>query len=386
MLRHDFDEIINRRCSDSAKWNAVPEDVLPMWVADTDFRSPAPLVQALEQRVAHGVFGYADWRDKEMKLAVAHWMRSRFDWRVDADWVAFSPSVVVSLTLCVTTFSKPGDAVLFLTPAYPPFFSVPQRHGRSILTSPLVAGQSGYTIDFDDLENKLARPECRLFFLCNPHNPTGRVFSREELFKIGKLCLKHGVFVVSDEIHCDFVFPGKQHTPFILMAEEFGDNSLVTVNPSKTFNLADLHASAVICPNAEHLQRFIAATEAMALHSSALGRLALVTAYTECAWYADQLMAYILANTAYAVSFINEHVPGIQAVMPESTFLLWLDCRDLGLEQEALKDFFLQKAKVMLSNGTDFGTEGQGFMRLNLGCPRTVLFEALARIQRAVAS
>ncbi|MDL2216812.1 pyridoxal phosphate-dependent aminotransferase [Desulfovibrio sp. OttesenSCG-928-M14] len=385
MPRHDFDEIIDRRGTDSAKWQAVPEGVLPMWVADTDFSAPKPLLLALEKRLKHGIFGYAALQDKDFRLAVAHWMRSRFDWRVEADWVAFSPSVVISLILGIKAFSNPGDSVLFFSPSYPPFFRIPEQHKRKVLTSSLLPAKQGYLIDFDDLEEKMARPETRLFMLCNPHNPTGKVFARDELLRIGKLCLKHGLFVLSDEIHCDFVFPGKKHLPLPLLSEELATNCLVTINPSKTFNIADLHSSAVICPKPEHLKRFVLERDALALHDSSLGRLALTVAYDECAWYADQIAAYVMANAAYAVSFINAHVPGIKAFMPESTFLLWLDCRELGLEQEALQDFFLHKARVLPGNGTDFGPEGQGFMRLNLGCPRSLLSEALARIQRAVA-
>lgn len=380
---HDFDRIIDRRGGDSAKWNAYPDDVLPMWVADADFTAPAPLVAALEARARHGVFGYSDWRDASYKTAVAHWMRSRFGWQASPDWVAFSPSVVVSLALSLITYTEPGDACLFLTPSYPPFFNIPKAHGREALASPLLLENGRYVPDFDDLEAKMARPRTRLFILCNPHNPTGRVFSREELARLGELCLKHNLLIISDEIHCDYVFPGNEHLPLPSLSEELAQRTLVTVNPSKTFNVADLHASAVICANPHLLARFAGAVERMALHSSAMGMIALKTAYLDCAWYADQAAVYIKANIDLAVPFINENVPGIRSYAPEATFLLWLDCREMGLTQKELERFFLKKAKLALNSGTDFGPEGEGFMRLNLACPRSRLTEALERLEKA---
>lgn len=380
---HDFDRSIDRRGGDSAKWNTYPGDVLPMWVADADFTAPEPLIKALEKRVQHGVFGYSDWKSDALQQAVAHWMRSRFSWETKPEWIIFSPSVVVSLVLSVLTFTRPGDSVLFLTPSYPPFFRVPRSHAREPLTSSLLMQNGRYEINFPDLEEKMAREKTRLLFLCNPHNPAGRAFSREELLRIGDLCLKHDVLVLSDEIHCDYVFPGRAHIPFPSLSEELAQCSLVTVNPSKTFNVADLHTSAVISANAELMSRFKKTAADLALHSSALGVLALKTAYMECAWYADQVAAYVKGNIDYAAAFINERIPGITTTVPEATFLLWLDCREMSLPQKELETFFLEKAHLALNTGTDFGPEGEGFMRLNLACPRSTVVEAMSRLQKA---
>lgn len=383
---HDFDAHIERRGGDSAKWNAHADGILPMWVADTDFTAPRAIREALEARVSHGVFGYSDWRDASFKDAAALWMRSRFGWTAEPGWALFSPSVVVSLALALRAFTKPGDSAVFLTPTYPPFFWLPGRQGRAALPSAMRLENGRYTIDFADLEAKLARPESRLFILCNPHNPTGRVFSEEELRRLGELCLAHGVFVLSDEIHCDYVFPGRRHIPFPSLSEAFAANSLVTINPSKTFNIADLHCSAVFIPDGGARARFQAEMEAVALHSGALGILAMKTAYTACASYADEVAAYVRANAELAVQAINGGVPGIRVAMPESTFLLWLDCREMGLPQPELERFFLEKAKLALSTGTDFGPEGEGFMRMNVGCPRFRLREALARLEGAAGA
>ncbi|MDL2317120.1 pyridoxal phosphate-dependent aminotransferase [Desulfovibrio sp. OttesenSCG-928-A18] len=380
---HDFDRIIDRRGGDSVKWNSYPADVLPMWVADSDFTAPEPVIRAMEERVRHGAFGYSDSRNESLKRAVEHWLSSRFSWQPDKDWIVFSPSVVVSLALSVRSFTRPGDAVLFLTPSYPPFFSIPRAHGRESLGSSMPVRNGRYEIDFADLEEKMARPATRMFVLCNPHNPTGRVFSQEELCRIGELCLKHGLVIVSDEIHCDYVFPGRRHLPFPSLAPELAERCLMAINPSKTFNIADLHASAVICPNKELRERFSSAAAAMALHSSALGILALSTAYMECAWYVDQLLPYLKRNLDLAASHINERIPGIKTRVPEASYLLWLDCREMGLPQAELKRFFLEKAKLALNSGTDFGVEGEGFMRLNLACPIATVHEALGRLERA---
>lgn len=383
MMIHNFDAVIERGNGDSVKWNTYPGDVLPMWVADADFTAPEPVITALEQRVAHGVFGYSDWKNEDLKQAVVHWMHTRFSWRPEPDWVAFSPSVVISLALSVLAFTEPGDSVLFLTPSYPPFFRVPRSHARKPLTSSLILKNGRYEIDFADLEGKAAEPGTRLMYLCNPHNPTGRAFSREELLRIGALCVKHNVLILSDEIHCDYVFPGRAHIPFPSLSGELAERTLVAINPSKTFNVADLHTSAVISANPDLLARFKDTAAGLALHSAALGVIALKTAYMECAWYADQVAAYVKKNLDLAASFINERVPGIRTFVPEATFLLWLDCRAMGLPQKELESFFLDKAKLALNSGTDFGAEGQGFMRLNLACPKATVLEALSRLERA---
>ncbi|MDL2268164.1 pyridoxal phosphate-dependent aminotransferase [Desulfovibrio sp. OttesenSCG-928-G15] len=381
---HDFDRILDRRGGDSIKWNLYPENVLPMWVAESDFTAPEPIVTALQKRVAEGVYGYSDPLDKEFQQAVTHWMRSRFSFEAKDEWVCFSPGVVITLMLCVLAYTKEGDNVVFLTPTYGPFYNLPKAHGRTPLGSPLLReGPGQYTIDFADLEAKLAKKNSTLMFLCNPHNPTGKVFCHADLMRIGELCLKHGVLVVSDEVHSDYVHPGKQHVPFSGLSDAIAQNSLMAMNPSKTFNIADLQCSAVISANSDLLAQFKAMVQRHFLSSNTLGKIALKTAYRECAWYADQVAAYVKGNIDMAVAFINERVGKISAYAPESTYLLWLDCREMGLAQKDLEDFFMQKARIALNSGTNFGEEGTGFMRMNLACPRATVQEAMNRLEKA---
>jgi cystathionine beta-lyase len=394
-MEYDFDLKVERRGTDSIKYGAYAEDVLPMWIADADFSAPTPVVEAIKARAAHGIFGYP-LEEKIVEEATAHWMRTRFNWPLKPDMAAFSPSVVTSLAMAVDIYTQPGDQVLFFTPTYPPFFRVARTAGRVATGCSL--GPSTYQIDFDDLEKKMSAQNARLFFLCNPQNPTGRVFTRAELLKIGELCLKHNVLMFSDEIHCDFAYAGR-HIPFPTLAAELARISLTALSPSKTFNLAALHVSAVISLNPGLLSRFKAAISKAAVHPSSFGLLGIKTAYTECADYADQLAAYIRKNQEYAVSYINRNIPGLKACLPEGTYLLWTDCAELcrgldgrpgadrdGLKQERLVRFFLDKAKVGLNSGTDFGDEGLGFMRMNLACPLDTLKDGLQRIERAVKS
>lgn len=380
----DFDKIVSRRDTDSVKWNNYPEDVLPMWVADTDFEVPVPIQEALQKRVRHAFFGYSHDPDKTLEKAAANWCETRFGWKFGPESVAFSHNVVGAISMCIQAFTKPGDSVLFFSPSYPPFYSIPAINGRKALTSSLGRDHGRFAINFEDLERKLAAPDTSMFMLCNPQNPTGRAFTRQELTRLGELCLKHKVLVVSDEIHCDFVFGGEGHIPFATLSDEIAQNCLVAINPSKTFNIADLHCSALISHNPELLARFKKMTDIAAVHAGVFGRLAFVAAYTQCAYYADAMREYVKANLEYAVEYVNANIPGVVTAMPESTYLLWLDFRALGLEQDELKNFLLNKAKLALNSGTDFGEEGRGFMRMNLACPRSTLQEGLSRLEKAV--
>jgi cystathionine beta-lyase len=382
-MRHEFDDIIDRRGTDSEKWNNYPPDVLPMWVADSDFKCPAPVIDALLARVRHGVFGYCKDDLAKVEKASAHWMRTRFGWDARPEWVVFSPGVGTVLSLVVNAFTNPGDYVVVTTPIYPPFSLAPAFNGRKALSSPLRRGPDGWEFDFDGLEALLAEARSKLLLLCNPHNPTGKAATEAELLRIGELCLRHGVVVLSDEVHCDYVFPGRKHIPFASLSPELSDISLTAINPSKTFNLADLRTAGVIACNPVLRERYRTAVTNAKLGRCSLGLLAYEVAYTQCAWYVDQLVPYIKANLDYAVDRINTGIPGIRADMPEATYLLWLDCRELGLPQRRLVEFFLREAKVALNSGTSFGSEGAGFMRLNAACPRAVLSDGLARIERA---
>ena len=384
-LQHNFDELIDRRRFGSAKWSRYPEDVLPMWVADSDFKAPQPVLDAVRAWVEHGVLGYGNGFDHALENAAVHWMRTRFAWEAHPDWVAFSPGVSATLAVAVAAFTAPGEGVLMFTPTYPPFFNLPRLSGREVFTSSLLPGPGGYAINWPDLEAKMARPEVKLFLLCNPQNPTGRVFTPAELTRLAELCLRHGLLVLSDEIHCDFIAPGHKHIPLASLAPEVGAITLTGISPSKTFNIAGLKSAAVIAANAVLLERFKAVVKKNAMESCILGLAAFQAAYTCCAYYADQAAAYVRANQELAVAFINAQIPGIKAYVPEGTYLLWLDCADLGFTQDKLERFFVEQAKLGLNSGTDFGPEGHGYMRLNLACPRATVLEAMGRLKAACA-
>lgn len=386
-FRHDFDEVVERRGTGSVKWNRYSPDVLPMWVADSDFKAPAPVLEVLRMQAERGIFGYTDGFDCALERAAAHWMSSRFGWQVDPDEVSFSPGVSATLAVAITTFAAPGESVLMFTPTYPPFYNLTRLNGRKVLGSSLLPGANGaYAIDWPDLEAKMARPDVRLMLLCNPQNPTGRVFARAELERLGELCLRHGVTMLSDEIHCDFIAPGHAHIPFASLSPEISAITLTGVSPSKTFNIAGLKSAAVISTNADLLARFKETVHRNALEKNTAGLLAFHAAYTRCAYYADQIAAYVRANQELAVGFINKEAPGIAAYLPEGTYLLWLNCGGLGLTQPDLERFFLEKAKLGLNSGTDFGPEGQGYMRMNLACPKVTVIEAMRRLKAACAA
>lgn len=381
MPNHDFDIPVDRNGGDSEKWNRYGREVLPLWVADSDFLVAEPIRNALSARVGEGIYGYPDGMEQALEKAAAHWMQTRFNWDVDPGWVCYSPGVSAALALAINAFCCPGEGVLMVTPTYPPFLGLTAVNERVILASSLLSEGDAYAINWPDLEEKARR--ARLLLLCNPQNPTGRVFSREELLRLGDICLKRGITVLSDEVHCDYITPGKQHIPFASLSAELAAITLTAINPSKTFNIAGLQAAAVIAPNADLRDAFRRQAARASLWGNTFGIIAFHTAYMQCAYYADQAAAYVRKNLAFAVDYINSKVPGIHAYLPEATYLLWLDCRGLGLEQEELEAFFLREAKVALNSGTTFGPEGRGFMRMNTACPRTLLIQALDRLQGA---
>lgn len=380
-MHYDFDAIVERRGTSCDKWDTYPPDVLPMWIADSDFKSPQPVIEAIQSVVARGVFGYPR-ADGRFEAACAGWMHRRHGWQASPDWVEWCPSLGNAISLMIRAFTAPGDNVAMLSPIYPPFLNLCGINNRKAVQSRLI--EPDYGIDFADLEAKLALPATKLFLLCNPHNPTGRVFTRSELERVAELCLKHGVVVFSDEIHSDIVFQGS-HLSFPLLAPEVADITLVGLNASKTFNLADLRSAAVIASNPDLRAVFVKERNKVKLGRCSLGIEGVVAAYEHCADYADQICGYVRKNVDFAVDFIRREVPCIKTYTPESTFLLWLDCRGLGVSQTELEALFLEKAKVALNSGTAFGDGGAGFMRMNVASPRSMVEEGLRRIQKALA-
>lgn len=379
---HNFDEIVDRRGTDCKKYSLYPDDVIPMWIADTDFKSPDPVVDALTARAANGVYGYPPVSER-FKRAVQLWEEKRHQFRTSVNDIEFVPGVIGGIICAVRALSRPGDKVLLQTPCYPPFVNLVESNGRRLLRQALVEKDGRYEINFEDFEKKCQDPLTRLFIFCNPHNPTGRVFTKEEITRLGEIALANHVTVLCDEIHCDLILKGN-HTCFGSISEHFVQNSVAFINPSKTFNLPGFRTAALICANS-YLKSLIHSVivSNKAIGENIFGTLALCTAYEACDYYADEVVTYLQGN----LNLIHQYLPrlnGIHLVEPEGTYLFWLDCRALHLSQEKLMKFFIQDAKVGIQSGTDFGPEGLGFVRMNVGCPRTVIREALERIAGAL--
>lgn len=385
-LRHNFDEPVVRRGTDAKKYapSFFPEDVLPMWIADTDFKCPQPVIDAIMERMAQGVYGYPPV-SSQFKKAIARWEKDRFGFDVPVSAVEFVPGVIPGIICAVRALSHPGDHIVINTPCYPPFKDLSDHNGRHLLRNELKVINGQYTIDFDDLERKLSDVRTKLFILCNPQNPTGRVFTHDELQKIGELCLKHGVFVISDEIHCDLVYSGYKHIPFASISEEFAFNSITFVNPSKTFNTAGFRTAGFICLNpAVKASVHEAILDNKGIGENLCGTIATIAAYTKCDYYADQMMEYLEGNLDLVCQELKKTNGKVKLIRPEGTYLLWLDCRGLGMSQAELEEFFVNNVKVGFNTGREFGPEGIGFMRMNIATQRSVVEKALRRIIREV--
>lgn len=385
-MQSNFDTIICRQNSGCTKWDDVvrlygASDVLPFWVADMDFPAPPAVTEALAARVKHGVFGYPSPHSYAYD-AVAAWMADRHNWTVNQDWMVSTPGVVTALTLAVQTFTQPGDNIIIQPPVYPPFFSCITGNGRQVVENPLVYENGTYQIDFDDLAKK-ART-AKMLILCSPHNPVGRVWSRPELEKLLTICRENNVLLISDEIHGDLVYSGHRHIPAASLAGA-GQQVITLTAPSKTFNTAGLYTSIAIIPDAKLRSEFANLLQRLSINkSNVFGITALEAAYRHGAPWLEELLVYLEDNACYLTEFIAAHIPELKADKPEATYLAWLDCRQLNLPQDKLVEFFAQEAKVGLNDGGAFGVQGNGFMRLNFGCPRSVLTEGLERIGRAV--
>jgi cysteine-S-conjugate beta-lyase len=385
---YDFDEIIDRRPTDCAKWNVYDPDVLALWVADMDFRAPQPVVEALRCRVDHGIFGYG-LEPPELRPLLQERLERLYGWQVDAEALVFMPGVVVGYNLAAHALTEPGDGVLVQTPIYYPILRVPgytdctldAMELSSPGTGPLRPGDGQYEIDMDTFDATI-QPRTRIFVLCNPHNPVGRVFGRKELEDMAEICLRHDVVICSDEIHCDLVFPGHRHLPIASLAPEIEARTITLMAPSKTYNIAGLHASVAIIPNAELRQRFLAAQRGIVPHLDIMGYAAMLAAYAEGDPWLEQVLRYLEGNRDFVFDAVRE-MPGLSMTRPEGTYLAWIDCREAGLEQAPHK-FFVEKARVGLNNGAQFGQGGEGFVRLNFGCPRATLATALERMQAAL--
>ena len=388
-MLYNFDKIIDRKNTNSLKYDFVaehgmPEDVLPLWVADMDFQSPPAVINAMEETIRHGIFGYSG-----MKLpyfqAVHDWYSKYFDWELDRSWLVKTPGVVFAICTAIRAFTEKGDCVLIQRPVYYPFTDSIQSNHRIVINNPLTLKDGIYSIDFEDFEAKIADNGVKLFILSNPHNPVGRVWSREELTRMGDICVKHGVKVVSDEIHADFIYAGYQHTVFASLKPEFADIAITCTAPSKTFNLAGLQTSNIFISKKELRNAFRKELTSLGFFEiSPFGLAACHAAYTEGRPWLEELKVYLAGNLEYIKDFLIKELPQVTLVEPQGTYLVWLDFRSFGLSAEQLEDLVVNKAKLWLDRGTMFGPEGTGFQRINIACPRAVLEMALAQLKHAV--
>ena len=382
----NFDEIIERRGTYAEKYNFEnrPDDTIPLWVADMDFRVCPSVTEALRSRAEHGIYGYSN-PGKEYYDALLGWFSSRFGWQTEKDWVVNTPGVVYALNTAVRSLTQPQDAVMILTPVYRPFFNVVLNNGRTLVECPLVNQDGAYQIDFADFERKIIDNNVKMFILCSPHNPIGRVWQKEELEQIADICLRHNVLVVSDEIHADFVYPGYKHIPFASLSKEAEQHCIVCTAPSKTFNLAGLQCSNIFIPNAEIRDAFTRELSREGYHSpNVMGMLACRAAYAEGGPWREDLIRYLSGNLEFVRWFLRENLPMVRLTEPQGTYLIWLDFRDLGLSAAALEDLVSNKARLWLDDGLIFGKEGELFERVNIACPRSLLVEAFQRLKDAV--
>ena len=378
---YDFDQIIDRRASDSIKWNLYG-DAIPLWVADMDFVAPEPVIRALNERVDHGIFGYGK-EPGELRPLLVERLKKLYGWEVSPDALIFLPGIVSGFHLAARAVTRPGDGILVQTPVYFPFFHVPRSLHLVLNEMELTRRDSGqYEVDFELFEETITG-RTRFFLLCSPHNPVGRVFTREELERMAEICLRHNITICSDEIHCDLVFEGHPHVPIAAISPEIARQTITLMAPSKTYNVAGIHASVGIIPDPELRKQFQAAGAGLVPHMGVLGYAAMLSAYRDGDDWLEQVLAYLQANRDFLVDYVDKHLPGITMNKPEGTYLAWLDCREADLPGNAHK-FFLEEAGVAMNDGATFGKGGEGFVRLNFACPRATLVQALKQMREAL--
>lgn len=384
-MRYDFDKVFPRRGSNSCKWDsAANAEVLPMWVADMDFQVAPKITEALHKRVEHGIFGYTHVPESYYD-AVINWFARRHNWNLLPDWIVYLPAVVPALSVTIKALAKPGDNILIQGPVYNHFYSSIANNGCNALSSSLLYADNTYAIDYDDLERKAADSRTSLMILCNPHNPAGRVWTREELMRIGEICIRHGVTVVADEIHCELVMPGHTYVPFASISEDFLRHSVTCVSPSKAFNIAGLQIANIVCANAkwrEKIMRAININEVCDVNP--FGIEATKAAYNESEDWLEQLLEYLHENYLYMQKFCSTYLPEFPLAVLEGTYLVWMDCSAIGMPSANLEQELVDKNNLWLNAGTMYGPEGEGFMRWNIACPRKILTDGLQRFVQFV--
>jgi cystathionine beta-lyase len=388
MRDYDFDSVIDRHNTNSVKWDFTDrfftaKDLLPMWVADMDFKSPPPVIDAIKQVAEQGIFGYTGVPQSYCD-SVTGWMKRRHNWDVEKDWLVSSPGVVPALNMLIKACTEPCDQVIVQTPVYYPFFNAIKNNGREILENPLRLENGQYLMDLGDLEKKI-NPRSKMIILCSPHNPISRVWKEQELKNLGELCIKNKILVVSDEIHADIIYDGFNHVPFASISQEFADNSVTCTGATKTFNLPGLHTSNIIIANSEIRAGFAEILRSCGIMSpNIFGIAATEAAYRYGEPWLAQLLEYLQENIAFLTDYIIRKIPGLRLVQPQGTYLLWLDFRNCGISPAKLGTFIREEAKVGLEAGTIFGCKENGFERMNIACPRATLAEGLSRIETAV--
>ncbi|MDD2971377.1 MAG: pyridoxal phosphate-dependent aminotransferase [Lachnospiraceae bacterium] len=386
----NFDEIIDRRNTNSLKYDFAaergkPADVLPLWVADMDFRAPEEVLEALHEAVSHGIFGYSEVKSAYYQ-AVAGWFTRHFQWTPQEEWLIKTPGVVFAINAAIRALTSENDAIMIQTPVYYPFTNSVLANRRKLVINELVYRDGHYEMDVADFEKKVVENQVKMFILCSPHNPVGRVWTREELEKVADICVQHGVIVVSDEIHCDFTYEGHPHTIFASISGQAADHSVICTAPSKTFNLAGLQTSNIFVKNPQMREKIEDAIHNGAAYDeiNCLGLVACRTAYEKGDRWLGELKTYLKGNLDFARHFLATRIPQIHLVEPEGTYLIWLDCTGLGLSDEALEDLMVNKAKLWLDAGSMFGKQAGQFQRINMTCPRSVLQKALEQLETAV--
>ena len=378
----DFDRLIDRRPTASNKWRKFDKDVLPLWVADMDFASPEPVIRALRERAEHGVYGYV-YEEPEFFEVVADRIQKRYGWRVGPEAVVLLPGVIAGLNMAARVFASPGDGLLEQVPVYPPILRCPGNMGLTRDEAPLARRADGrYEVDWEVFERAI-HGRTRAFILCNPHNPTGRVYTREELTRMAEICARRGVAIIADEIHCDLLYAGQRHVPIASLGPEVAARTVTLMSPSKTFNLAGLKCAIAVVTDAALREKFLATKVDLVANPNVFGFAAALAAYRDGGPWLDALMVYLEANRDYTVKYVREHFPGVVVHPPEGLYLAWLDFRQAGIPGNDPHTFFLEQARVALNDGVTFGPGGQGFARLNFGSPRAMLTEGLDRMRDA---
>ena len=389
MKHYNFDEVINRKGTSCVKYDGLKdayqgkENLIPLWVADMDFATPDFIIDALKKRCEHPIFGYT-FDDDEYYASILAWLNYKYNWKAEREWITYIPGIVKGIGLAVQCFTQPGDKVIIQPPVYHPFRLVPTRMGREVVYNPLKLEDGVYKMDFEQLESLIDK-DCKMLILSNLHNPGGIVWEKEALVKLAQICSAHGILVISDEIHAEMTYPQFRHHPFATVSPEAAACSVTFMAPSKTFNIAGIVSSYAIVPDAELREKFYSFLEAGELNAGTIFAFtATKAAYTYGAEWLQQMRSYVIENVNFVDEYLKKNIPQIKAYRPQASFLIWLDCRELGLSQPDLVHLFEDKAGLALNDGTMFGKEGEGFMRLNVGCPRSILSKALESLKKAI--